>query len=218
MIKAVLFDLDGTLVNSLYDLADAMNYCLTKEGFATHDTEKYKYFIGNGIPKLIERALPEAARTPERIEQTKQKFLSRYSTHCCDKTCLYDGINELLSALGEKGIRAAVITNKAQSMTDIIMKKLFHNEFVYVLGKRDEFPLKPDPASALFVMEKLSVSAHECLFVGDSGVDMRTAQNAEIKSVGVLWGFREREELLENGARYIIDEPLKLLEIIEELK
>lgn len=218
MIKAVLFDLDGTLVNSLYDLANAMNFCLENEGFETHSVEKYRYFIGNGIPKLIERALPEEKRTPEKIESVKEKFFSRYSEHCCDDTRSYEGIAELLLNLKVKGIKTAVITNKAQSMTDIIIEKLFQNEFMYVLGKRDEFPLKPDPASTRFVMKELCAESEECLFVGDSGVDMRTAKNAEIRSVGVLWGFREKEELIQNGADYIIDKPLKLLEIIEELK
>ena len=218
MIKAILFDLDGTLVNSLYDLSAAMNFCLENEGFATHDLEKYKYFIGNGIPKLIERALPEGQKTPEKIGEIKEKFLSRYSVHCCDKTAPYEGIHGLLAQLKQKGIKAAIITNKAQNMTDIIIKKLFGDDFVYVLGKREDFPLKPDPSSARFVMEKLSVAPDECLFVGDSGVDMQTAANAHITSVGVLWGFREREELLLNGARYIIDNPQELISIIEELK
>ena len=218
MIKAVLFDLDGTLVNSLYDLAAATNYCLENEGLATHDLEKYRYFIGNGIPNLIERALPEGQKTPERIEEVKEKFLRRYSEHCCDKTAPYEGIPELIATLKQRGIKVAIITNKAQSMTDIIVKKLFCDDFVYVLGKREDFPLKPDPSSARYLMEKLSLTPETCLFVGDSGVDMQTALNAGIKSVGVLWGFREREELLENGANYIIDAPHQLLGIIEELK
>lgn len=218
MIKAVLFDLDGTLVNSLYDLAAAANYCLENEGFATHALEKYKYFIGNGIPNLIERALPEGQKTPEKVAEVKEKFLRRYSAHCCDETRPYEGIYELLTALKQKGIKAAIITNKAQSMTDIIVKKLFGDDFVYVLGKREDFPLKPDPTSARYLMEKLSLTPENCLFVGDSGVDMQTALNAEVKSVGVLWGFREREELLKNGANYIIDAPHQLLGIIEELK
>lgn len=218
MIKAVMFDLDGTLVNSLYDLANAVNFCLEAEGFKTHSVEQYKQFIGNGVYKLIERSLPQTHRTPEQINAVKDKYLQHYKQHCSDDTVCYDGIKELVASLRAKGIKLAVITNKGQETADMVVKKLFGNEFSFVIGQNDETPLKPDPKSAKFVMEKLGFRSKECLFVGDSGVDMQTALNAGAIPIGVLWGFREKQELIENGAEYTVEYPARILEIIEELR
>ena len=216
MIKAVIFDLDGTLVNSLFDLAAACDYALMEKGFPTHTVEEYKYFIGNGIPKLIERALPEINRNSETIEEVKDIFLKYYSVHFADKTIAYDGMKETVAELKGRGLKLAVVTNKADYMAKSVAKAVYGDIFDIVVGLSDKFPAKPNAASALDTLDKLSVAPDECIFIGDSAVDMQTAANAEIKSVGVLWGFRDREELAENGATYIIEHPQELLEIISK--
>lgn len=214
MIKAVIFDLDGTLVNSLFDLATACDYALSQKGFPTHTVEEYKYFIGNGIPKLIERALPEVNRNAYTIEVVKEIFLKYYSVHFADKTVAYGGMKETVTELKNRGLKLAVVTNKADNMAKSVVKAVYGDIFDIVVGLNDKFPAKPNAASTLDTLNKLSVTPDECVFVGDSAVDIQTANNAGIKSVGVLWGFRDREELMENGATYIIDNPQELLQII----
>lgn len=214
MIKAVIFDLDGTLVNSLFDLATACDYALSQKGFPTHTVEEYKYFIGNGIPKLIERALPEVNRNAYTIEVVKEIFLKYYSVHFADKTVAYSGMKETVTELKDRGLKLAVVTNKADNMAKSVVNAVYGDIFDIVVGLNDKFPAKPNAASTLDTLNKLSVTPDECVFVGDSAVDIQTANNAGIKSVGVLWGFRDREELTENGATYIIENPQELLQII----
>jgi len=216
MIKAVLFDLDGTLVNSLNDLADSTNFALKKFGFMTHETEKYKYFVGDGMFKLIERALPIENREKETIKRVHDCFIEHYKAHYCDKTVAYDGINDLLLKLKKMNIKMAVISNKVDEMAITVAKKLLNDVFDIVCGKREGYPTKPDPTLTLEVISNLGVAPKECLFVGDSGMDMAVSQNAKTISVGVLWGFRDKEELLQNGASYIINSPDEILSIIEE--
>ncbi|MBR5472937.1 MAG: HAD family hydrolase [Clostridia bacterium] len=217
MIKAVLFDLDGTLVNSLFDLADGVNYAIASKGYPTHDTEKFKYFVGDGIPKMIERALPPEHRTAKEINQVKNLFLSYYAIHYADKTCAYTGIPELVNDLKSNGFKIAVVTNKAQDMADKVVNSVYGNIFDLVIGMRDGILPKPDPTLALMTMKHLNVKPTECIFVGDSGMDVATAVNSGAVPVGVLWGFRKQDELLKNGAKYIISKPQELLDIIEEL-
>ena len=215
MIKAVLFDLDGTLVNSLFDLGASTNYALKKMGFPTHETEKYKIFVGDGMAKLIERALPEDKRDRETINTTLQIFMEHYRAHYVDKTVPYDGISELLDAL--KGYKKAVISNKADEMVIPLTKKLLGDRFDIVCGKREGYPTKPDPTLTLEIIEKLGVAPKECIFVGDSGMDMAVAKNSGCVAVGVLWGFRGKEELKANGADYIVSNALEILHILKEL-
>ena len=215
MIKAVLFDLDGTLVNSLSDLAASTNFALTKFGFSTHETEKYKYFVGDGMAKLIERALPEDKRDMETINTTLDIFMEHYRAHYVDKTDPYDGISELLDKL--TGVKKAVISNKAEEMATVVTKKLLGERFDIVCGKREGYPTKPDPTLTLEIIEKLGVAPNECIFVGDSGMDMAVAKNSGCVALGVLWGFRSEEELLLNGADYIAKKPAEILEIIKEI-
>ena len=215
MIKAVLFDLDGTLVNSLSDLAASTNFALTKFGFPTHETEKYKYFVGDGMAKLIERALPEDKRDMETIYTTLDIFMKHYRAHYVDKTVPYDGISELLDKL--TGVKKAVISNKADEMVIPLTKKLLGDRFDIVCGKREGYPTKPDPTLTLEIIEKLGVASNECIFVGDSGMDMAVAKNSGCVALGVLWGFRSEEELLLNGADYIAKKPAEILEIIKEI-
>ncbi len=214
-IKAVLFDLDGTLVNSLADLADSTNYALAQMGFPTHDTEDYRYFVGDGIPKLIERARPEGQKTGENKNACLSIFMARYSAHYSDKTAAYDGIAELLAALKREGIKIAVISNKAQEMAEKVVLKLFGGIFDLVAGKREGYAAKPDPALTLELIRELGVNPGDCILAGDSGMDMAAAVNAGAVGVGVLWGFRTREELQRNGAAYIVSAPHEIKGIIE---
>ena len=217
MIKAVLFDLDGTLVNSLTDLADSTNFALEKLGYPTHETEKYKYFVGDGIPMLIKRALPEGERTKETQAQCLELFMSRYREHYFDKTDAYDGIKELLLGLKSEGFKIAVISNKAQEMAQKVVSKVFGDIFDSVAGKREGYKAKPDPALMLEIIGELGVTPESCVLVGDSGMDMAAAVNAKVTGIGVLWGFREKPELIRNGAKFIASRPSQILDIIKEI-
>lgn len=214
MIKAVLFDLDGTIADTLQDLAFGANYVLEQNGYDTHEIEKYKMFVGNGIPKLIERILPEQERTDENLQRIKKQFVEYYGVHYCDKTKPYEGVVDMLAQLKEKGIKIAVVTNKAQAMADAVVNKLFGESFCKVYGQREDVPTKPDPTLTHIAMKDLDVTPDECLFVGDSNVDMQTANNSGAKAVGVLWGFRGEEELKAAGAKAIISYPAQLLELL----
>ena len=217
MIKAVLFDLDGTLVNSLEDLAASTNYALAKFGFPAHETEKFKYFVGDGMPKLIERVLPENSRDVETHKEVLKIFMNHYRLHYADKTTVYDGINEVLQELKSQNLKIAVISNKAQEMASVVVKKLLGCEFDIVCGKRAEYPAKPDPALTLKLIGELGVKPKECVIVGDSAMDCKTAVNAGCISIGVLWGFRTKAELLENKANYIAEKPYDIIDIIKEI-
>ncbi len=217
MIKAVIFDLDGTLADTLADLADSCNFALSSCGFPNHPLEKYKYFVGNGIPKLTEKIIPEDKLNEENHKRVYTAFLNRYSEHYVDKTVPYDGILTTLNSLKESGCKIAVVSNKAQEMCEKVINKLFGNIFDAVVGKREDYPAKPDPTLTLNTVASLKVNPDECVFIGDSGVDMKTATNSGIKSIGVLWGFRTKEELLENNANYLAAFPEEIIDIIKEI-
>lgn len=216
MIKAVIFDLDGTLVNSLEDLADASNHALATFGFPTHETEKYKYFVGNGMSNLIYRILPEESREKDTHEMVLAEFLKYYKLHSNDKTYVYDGIKELIAELKNKNLKVAVVTNKAHGPANEVINATLPDTFNLVFGQRPEIPTKPDPTLTLMAMQELGVMPKECVFVGDSGMDVKTGVNSGALPVGVLWGFRTADELLQNGAKHLINEPLELIKIIEE--
>lgn len=216
MLKAVLFDLDGTLINSLADLAAATNYAISLLGVLPHETERFKYFVGDGMRKLIERALPENMRDTATVDKTLQVFLAYYKAHSLDKTEPYSGIAELLDVLNSRGIITAVITNKADAAAKSIVQHFFGEQIKYVYGQREGIPTKPDPTLTLLAMRELGVDPNECLFAGDSGMDMAVAVNSGAVPVGVTWGFRTADELEENGAEYIINAPCELLNLIEE--
>ena len=218
MIKAVLFDLDGTLVNSLADLAASSNFALKEFGFPAHKTESFKYFVGDGMPKLIERILPSEKRDENTIKAVLNVFLEHYKEHYCDNTTEYQGIFDALSIIKEKGISCAVVSNKKQDMAVCVTEKFFGNMFSIVCGKREGFPAKPDPALTLQVIKELNVKPSECLFVGDSGMDMAVAKNAGCLALGVLWGFRKKDELLQNGADFLAEKPSDIVRIIEEIQ
>lgn len=214
--RFVLFDLDGTLIDSLTDLADASNYALGQFGYPRQErVEDFRYFVGDGVPKLMERILPPGEATEEHIQALRGAYVKRYLEHCCDKTKPYPGIVELLSALQDRGVKAAVVSNKPDDQTRRILAALFApGTFAAIAGNQPGYRVKPDPGLTRKVMGELGADPADCLFVGDSGVDMRTAENSGATGVGVLWGFRTKEELLENGAKHLIASPMELLALL----
>ena len=212
--KAVLFDLDGTLINTLQDLADATNYALNQLGFESRPVENFRYYAGNGIAVMIERALPENTATPQLIEELKKHFFDYYSVHYADKTAAYEGVPELVKQLRQRGLKIAVVTNKEGNIAKTILNKMYPEGFDLIFGQRENVPSKPDPTLALMAMEALGVKPEECIFVGDSGVDIETAVNSGALPVGVLWGFRNESELRQSGAKHIIGRPEELLNLL----
>lgn len=219
MIKAVLFDLDGTLVNTLSDIALSVNYVLSGAGFPTRPTENFKQYAGNGNYKMIERALPEENRNDELITRLRDEFFEHYKIHCADTSKPYDGIMPLLYELRSLGIKCCIVSNKAQSMCDEIVPKVFGKDFEFdvVVGQQDEIPPKPQPHMAYIAMNEIDVNADECFFVGDSYTDILTGNSSGNVSVGVLWGFRDEKELREAGARFIVKEPNEILKLLKEI-
>lgn len=215
MKQLCVFDLDGTLVNSLGDLADSANLALSRLGFPVHPTEMYRYFVGGGIPRLIRRILPQGT-DEEAIERVHALFAEEYARRCLSTTAPYPGIPELLDELERRRVGAAVFSNKDHDFAGRIVAKVFPGRrFAFVQGMTPGMPKKPDPAGLLSHLKTMDIPPARCLYLGDSGVDMRTAQNAGCLALGVLWGFREREELLENGAQYLIAQPLETLDYLE---
>ncbi len=217
MIKLAIFDMDGTICNTIDDLADATNYAMQTLGYPTHTVEQYKCFVGNGIYNLVYRALPEDKRSDEAVSKAKELMLSYYSVHFADKSKPYDGICRLLNTLKEKGIHIAVCTNKAHHMAKEIADKIFNSIFEEVIGQTDFRPLKPDPCAVYEIMHKFDATCEQTVFIGDSGVDMQTALNSNTASIGVLWGFRDEYELKQNGAQHIAKIPNDIFEIIQNL-
>ena len=215
--KAVIFDLDGTLVDSLADLSDSVNLMLESYGFPTHEMEQYRYFVGNGSKKLMERTLPrDKAASAEFVEEALVKYKAIYKERLVEKTRPYNGVRELLAELKSRGIPLAVCTNKHNDAALTIVKILFApGTFEEVLGDRPGFPKKPNPATPLEIASHLGVKPDEVAYLGDTSVDMETAVHAGFLPVGVLWGFRPEEELVKNGAKVLLKEPLELLEKVE---
>lgn len=214
MINSIIFDLDGTLLNTIEDLANACNYALTTLGYKTHEVEKYKTFVGNGRYKLVERMLPEDNRSVENIEKALELFDSYYEKHMIDMTKPYDGIMEMLDCLINKSINIAVVSNKPHEFTTEVVKNYFGDRFEVVYGHKKNTKEKPDPWAVLEVIDEFKVNKDECLYVGDSEIDINTAKNAGVKSVGVEWGFRGKGELESAGANYIVNKPEQILEIL----
>lgn len=204
MYNPVIFDLDGTLLNTLGDLADACNYALEKHGFPTYPEERYKTFVGNGIPKLIECILPEGY-THEDYSGVYADFSEYYAAHKIDRTEPYSGIPELLAELKSRGITAVCNTNKAHGYSVELLSGFFGDKLAEVSGDSGRFPRKPAPDAALYFAEKYKCEGARSLYVGDSSVDMQTAQNAGIDACGVLWGFRTREELAAYSPKFIAE-------------
>ncbi len=214
MYKLYLFDLDGTLVDSLEDLADAANWMLAQSGFPTHSLEEYRRFVGNGVYKLVERALPEDRRSPAEVTVFKAVFDARYQAHCMDKTRPYPGIPSLLAGLKKRGAELAVLSNKSDAFVRQIVEGLLGSGlFSAIRGQREGVPKKPAPDGVWSLLEERGVSRPDALFIGDSDVDIETAQNAGLRSAGVTWGFRGREELTAAGADYLVTAPFQILDL-----
>jgi phosphoglycolate phosphatase len=208
----VIFDLDGTLVDTLEDIADAMNRVLSAREFAVHSYAAYKGMIGHGIRRLVADALPPDHRDETTVRACHESMMGDYAQHCLVKTRPYDGVAELLAELRAAGVPLAVLSNKADELTRKIAAALLGAAtFAVVMGARADVPTKPDPAGALLVSRQLGVPPERLTFVGDSGVDMLTAVRAGMTPVGVAWGFRDREELVLSGAGVVLDHPLELL-------
>lgn len=213
MLKAVIFDLDGTILNTIDDLADSANRVLAAHGYPLHPTEQYKTFVGNGIPKLIERMLPPDA-SPEEFEHTLAEFQRCYDLHKEDKTAPYAGIPEMLAALKAHGLKLCVLSNKQHDLSVKIVTHYFGSDtFDIIQGKADAFPAKPDPTSCNALIARLGIAKSDILYVGDSNVDMQTGANAGLTKCGVSWGFRSVEELTGAGADYIAHIPQDIINI-----
>jgi phosphoglycolate phosphatase len=213
--QAIIFDLDGTLLNTLHDIALAANEILARYNLPLHSVADYRRFIGNGIPKLVERVLPTEVIEQGLYPTILAEVIKSYHRHSQQQTCLYSGIGELLTALNQLRIPLAILSNKAHEfMPEVINEYLASFEFALYLGARPNYPLKPDPSSALEIAMLLDVDPKQMFLVGDSEVDMHTAHAAQMIGVGVLWGFRDASVLSQSGAQHIIAEPLELLELI----
>ena len=217
VIKTVLFDLDGTLLNTIDDLADAGNWVCTQNGWPTFTVEQFKHMVGNGIPKLVERFSPEDARSQERLAATLAQFSARYDAHKEDKTAPYAGIPELLDTLRANGIQCAVFSNKADAFCGKIIEHYFGpDSFSLVRGSRPGVPTKPDPAGVYSLMADLGADPQSTLFVGDSDVDILTGHNAGLPALGVLWGFRGEAELTAAGADALAAKPEDILTYLHQ--
>jgi phosphoglycolate phosphatase len=213
VLAGILFDLDGTLLDTLEDLADSTNRCLARLGLPDQPVDAYRYFVGDGLGNLARRALPAERREPTTI-QALQELISRdYHEHWADKTLPYEGIAGLLDGLAARGVPMAVLSNKPHPFTvDMVRHFLGSWKFAAVLGARDTHPRKPDPAAALEASAAMGLASARVLYAGDTRTDMETARNAGMFAVGVLWGFRPRAELEESGAQALVSRPAQLLQ------
>lgn len=214
MKRLVIFDLDGTLLNTIDDLAEAGNHMLAAHGFPVHTHDAYKFFVGDGVAKLVERCSPESAQTPELQKQLLEEFGTYYAAHSEDQTRPYDGVADMLDGLKAEGVTMAVLSNKPHTYTLALCAKMFGDCFAVVHGKRDGYPPKPDAVLVDEILALTGIEAKDCLYVGDSGVDMQTAKNGGVFALGVLWGFRPCEELVREGADALVSRPSEILNFL----
>lgn len=214
MKQLVIFDLDGTLLNTIADLGSATNYALEQCGFPVHPLSAYPRFVGSGITKLLERVLPESSRTPEQVETLRTYFKQYYGEHMMDKTEPYQGIPDLLEQLTAKGVKVAVASNKYQAAVEKLINFYFPDiPWSAIEGQKEGVPVKPDPSIVFEILSKVPTPKAGVLYVGDSGIDMETARRACVESAGVTWGFRSVAELRENYADHIVETPNTILRI-----
>lgn len=213
MKKLCVFDFDGTLVDTIADIGESLNWCLEKMGKPVHEIHAYNKMVGNGMNLLCRRALGDS--TEEEVQSLIDMYKVKYQENCCVKTCMYDGIKELLADLKKAGIILAIVTNKPQIQTDEIISKLFDKSiFFEIIGQSDRFPTKPDPESLNHVIEKAGVDKKDVWYVGDSDVDIILGRNAGVDAIGVEWGLRGKEELVQTGAKFIAKNAEDLKKII----
>lgn len=219
MIKLVIFDLDGTLLDTIGDLAASVNHILSQRGLPVHPTDDYRFMVGNGVSKLVERALPEHLRDAEYVAEAKRDFVEYYTQHHLDRfTKPYEGIVELVTKLEERGVKMVVVSNKFQAGVDHLVGRMLPNtSFEALLGQIDHRPIKPHPAMDLEALKVCGVDACEALHLGDSPEDMAAAKAAGVLPVGAAWGFRPVSSLIEKGAAKVVDSPLQLLDVIDSI-
>lgn len=214
--KAVLFDLDGTLLDTLEDIADSANRVLAEMGLPEHPLDSYRYFVGNGLMTLMERVVPADKRDQRTIASVAEAFRKDYGGNWHMKSRPYAGVHRMLQGLLEHDLELAVLSNKPQVFTVLCVERLLVGiPFHPVFGQREGVPRKPDPAGALEVARELGVDPEQFLYIGDTSTDMQTAKNAGMVAVGALWGFRTEEELRTNGADHLIATPVDLLELLK---
>ena len=217
--KAVIFDLDGTLLDTIKDLGSSMNYILEKYGFPVHDEEHYVRAIGNGLRNLAKVSFPENVVTNELLDKAVPEFIEHYGNHCMEKTVVYEGINELLEFCKKNNVLISILSNKRDDLVKELIPHYFPDyDFAYTLGESPEFPRKPDPTSALYLAELLKVSPSDILFIGDSIYDIKTGKNAGMKTIAVTWGYQPKEQLTEESPDFIADFPAQIIEYIKDLK
>ncbi len=204
MIDTIIFDLDGTLLNTLEDLMDSVNYALERQGFPLRHLEEIRSFVGNGIRLLVERAVPQEIVGTDTFEVCFKDFNDYYKVHMEDKTAPYDGINEMLKNIKKAGFKTAIVTNKVDYAAQELCNRLFP-EIDLVVGSVDDRPNKPAPDGVFYALDKLNSKVENTVFVGDADTDILTAKNAGLPSIGVLWGFRDREIIEKEGAGYIVE-------------
>lgn len=211
--KAVVFDLDGTLLNTLEDLRDSVNYGLEKNGMPKRSLEEIRRFVGNGVGKLIERAVPRGT-TKDEEARVFAAFKEHYAVHCNDKTDLYPGIREMLSELKKRGYLMAIVSNKLQSGVDALSELYFKDFTKVAVGGREDMPKKPAPDMVFEALRQLAVTKDEAVFVGDSEVDIATAGNAGMDCITVAWGFRSRQEQEKAGAKVFVNSPMEIVDLL----
>jgi len=212
--KGLIFDLDGTLLDTLRDLADAANDSLASFGYPIHAVDKYRYFVGEGLHTLVQRILPQTASAGD-VQKLMEKFSEVYKLNWNAHSAPYPGITEMLAKLYEAGMQLAVLSNKPHAFTQICVETFLpENTFAFVFGKRDGIARKPDPVGALEIAEKMKLSVDEILYVGDTATDMQTGNRAGMKTIGVEWGFRKRQELEENNAWKIASTPAEVVSYV----
>jgi phosphoglycolate phosphatase len=214
--KAVIFDLDGTLLDTILDITITMNEALKRYNYPTFTVEDYKYFVGKGVDNLIKQVIKAASLDEDAYLKLKTAYYEIYETQATINTKAYTNIPELVNELKKKGLSVNVLSNKPHSQTvDVINHYFGLASFTLVYGKKKEFPPKPNPESALDLIDKLGINSEEVLYIGDTETDIQTAKNAKFKSVGVLWGFRKAIELIDAGADYLVSDPLEIIKLIE---
>ena len=211
--KAVIFDMDGTILNTLEDLKNATNYSLRQFGMPERSLEEVRMFVGNGIRKLVERAVP-AGTSEEKIAQVLDVFLEYYEIHSADNTSPYPGILELVEKLKKSGIKTAVSTNKADVPAQELGREYFNGIFDLIVGQQDGLKVKPAPDSVNKILSILDIQKKDAIYIGDSDVDVQTAKNSGLDFIGVSWGFRGREFLEKNGAKNIVDNANEILDLV----
>lgn len=217
MKRLVIFDLDGTLLNTIEDLGEAANYALEKTGYPTHSIASYPYFVGNGVSKLLQRVLPEDARTEENVNELRKYFIEYYEVHNTDNTKPYPGITELLEQLQDDGVKLAVASNKYDSAVKKLITHYFPQiKWAALEGQKEGVPVKPDPSIVFEILSKCPTKKSDVLYIGDSGVDMETARRACVTSCGVTWGFRPISELMAYHAENIANQPNEIYALVQK--